>query len=438
MSPILVPGSALGNQPLREDVLNSLYGANLKLFRGDRPDSAYLLGRIERTLSRFAGSQQTAFDKGATRSAASTSSSQMESQVERAITQVLGRAPGSSSDSFVQALASAFPTGSDGQVATVPQRSAVQIFTAAAATPDGYSGLLSTRQATLARQTQLIISDAARVLAAIQPFDPRAEMERVEALRALCGSLVSTIRAEATRVDEPRAARMDATFSGLRTAVVNLGHAAYLDDPKLIATADDESRAAGFQLFSRYVSMLEAAWNDYKTLESSLKSYSLSEILERVNVELPGLARCAASFGDALNSVGFVIDSDGRSRSDLFTTLVTTVPPVVPFPPGPDLPLPAMTPFDLSDWLEAYAGQEAPGYLAGSGVYGLAFVGDQSDSLFWTIAPVLLLLSATDLSLSGDPSLFRLLTDERVRWSLDDLLVRLGTVADLVAKTEKP
>src|SRR5215469_9412468 len=90
-----------------------------------------ILNDIANSFSRFAAFQQTAFDKGASLSSGSSDANTMERQVQRAITQVLGRAPGRGVTSFMNALNSAFPAQSSNegpQVAFTPSRSMVSLY----------------------------------------------------------------------------------------------------------------------------------------------------------------------------------------------------------------------------------------------------------------------------------------------------------------------
>src|SRR5437773_1326447 len=120
-------GRARDFSAMRVVVMQQLYPNGRFLTDGQSPNSVELmLNDFINSFSRYAGNQQTAFDNGVGRSAGigSSSGSTLERRVERAITQVLGRAPGRGGDSFVNALADVFPTGSDGrQIIFTPSRS---------------------------------------------------------------------------------------------------------------------------------------------------------------------------------------------------------------------------------------------------------------------------------------------------------------------------
>src|SRR5260221_7666997 len=191
------------------------------------------LNDIANSFSRFAAYQQTAFDNGAARSNGNSAASSLERQVQRAINQVLGRAPGRGGSSFMNALNGAFPTTttSEGQqVAFTPARSMVSLYGAAGSgdgtysangfsklpgSDNGYAGTISARQANLLRQASVIAGDAIRVLEGLTPFVPEAELDQVDALRSLIRSEINSLIDEFGRVDEPRKDRVLAYFSAL-------------------------------------------------------------------------------------------------------------------------------------------------------------------------------------------------------------------------------
>src|SRR6266700_7334744 len=162
-----------------------VYRAGLlkQLFVPSKPPGAHsenantpILNDIANSFSRYAANQQTAFDSGAARSSSSNDATSMERQVQRALTQVLGRSPGRGANSFMSALNGAFPAQatSDGQpVAFTPSRRVVSLYqpggSANGTYPmmgnstiagDGYAGTISARQANLYRQASIIASDA--------------------------------------------------------------------------------------------------------------------------------------------------------------------------------------------------------------------------------------------------------------------------------------
>lgn len=168
------------------------------------------LVHLANTFSRYAGNQQTIYDNGASSSSAGGSmAGVLERQVERAITQVLGRSPGRNPDSFVSALKDAFPTTTTGQISSTPSRSTLSLYSTnggsmGGAIAAGLAGQLSAEQATLYRQTSVIVADAVKVLSGLQPFSPIADLDRVEALRALVKSQINSLVDEFGRPDTPR------------------------------------------------------------------------------------------------------------------------------------------------------------------------------------------------------------------------------------------
>lgn len=444
---------------------------------GQIPNDARIseqLSQIARVLGRSAGNEPTIYDNGTSRSSATSSTNALTLQVERALTQVLGRAPGRGSDGFVSALNSAFPTGTDGKVMVTPSRSAVSLYS-----PDveGLSGQLSAEQASLYRQASLIGSDALKVLEGLKPFNPTADLDAIAALKALIGSQIRSLIEEFGRLDEPRKERVNSFFDTLLVfsdtqssqviggSIFRLGEITRLNSPNLgremldgrstnsaldngIApvTVDDETQVAGYELLINYVQTLRDIWLRYlpDTLIETQVTGRYSERLSRVNIMLPVVADSNISFMTAMDSVGFT-ESERRSDAALFITLET--PPVVNLGNilGNDttttieIPaLPDMTVNDFDEWVDRFTSLEAPSLLSSAGQFGLDFVTDQADTLFWTIASVLYAITLPPFNGADSPQrrnqtklLGKVLTFERVQQTLSELVFQLDTLADL-------
>ena len=94
--------------------------------------------------------------------------------------------------------------------------------------------------------------------------------------------------------------------------------------------------------------------------------------------------------------------------------------------------LPEVTVYDLNEWVDRFASLEGPSILADSGQYGLDFVTDQADRIFWVIAPVIALLEADETTnVLGSTMLEQILSNERVRFAINNLLSQLNALADL-------
>ena len=444
----------------------------------DPSPQTQVLNDIANSFSRFAAYQQTAFDSGASRSSSSNDASSMERQVQRVFNQVLGGATGRGSNSFMTALNNAFPTTatSEGQqVVLTPARSMVSLsrsdgsmngasaaagsssgaypmndYSIGTTSADGFAGTISARQANLYREASIIAGDALRVLNGLTAFVPEAEADQVDALKALIGSEINVLVEEFGRVDEPRNERVLAYFSALNIHVKGLGERAFLDDPTRAATVDDEVQLAGFELLNNYSRTLREVWNTFFNVDrKSTTSFSLSERVERANILLPIVAQVNVDFEAAMDSVGFT-ESERRSLAAKFNTLtgfkVSPVTlnrnqaqesslPINILATQPDDfsdSLPDITVYDLTEWVDRFANLEAPNILANSGLYGLDFVTDQADRIFWVIAPVVAILETDEVNLaSNSSSLEQSLSNERVRFSLNNLLFQLNTLADL-------
>jgi hypothetical protein len=418
------------------------------------------LSQIARVLGQSAGNEPTVYDNGSSRAGATSSANALTLQVERALTQVLGRSPGRGTDGFISALNSAFPTGTNGQVMMAPARSVVSLESP---NSEGLTGQLSVEQANLYRQASIIGNDALKVLDGITPFVPTADMDVVEALRALIRSQIRSLIDEFGRIDEPRKQRVE-TFLGtllvlgqeriVGGSLLRLGQALELiareDDNRSIVpvTTEDEAQVAGYELLINYVKTLQDIWQRYAapTVSETKITGHYSERLSRVNVMLPVIADSNASFMAAMDSIGFT-GSERRSDAALFTTLEAPPPFTCfnvkdSFKPLADtetnstdiivtITLPDMTVSDFDEWVDRFTSLEAPSILSTSGQFGLDFVTDQADTLFWTIAAVLYAITPKPNNPNQSKLLGKVLSFERVQQTLSELVFQLDTLADL-------
>lgn len=433
----LIPGNAEANKGLRKE-------ARDKIYPFPNPATAFdAKNDLLFAFSRFAGNQRTTFDNGAGLSAASTSGNTLELKVERAFTQVLGRAVGGlgSTNNFMKALNMAFPVTSDGMVMNTPQRGVISLYSTNGSSNtngnsvlDGLVGQLSTKQATLYREASLVAGDFLKILAGLETFVPVANKEEVEALRALIRSEISILVEEFGRVDEPRRTRVDAYLTALNSSLGDLKSIGFFV-PNQVTILGDKTQTAGFELLTKYEQILQMIWDEFKKTSSSL-----SEQVERANVLLPIIAQGNIDFQAAMNSVAFT-ESKQRSRATNFKTYLLNATlktgwPVVSdttgsfnIPEPPDIKV-----RDLVDWLDRFANIEGPIQLAELGKFGLTRVFNEADLLFWTILPIMHILDIPDSNPSTSRvPLRQVLSNERVRWTLDNLLEQLKVLADEAA-----
>jgi hypothetical protein len=437
---------------LRKLLINHLYPPTPSPY----PGKDGVLNDIAGSLSRYVGNQRTVFDDGAPRSSSSSDASSMERQVERAFNQVLGGAVGRGAGSFISALNNAFPTveTADGpQVAYTSTRGMVSLYNTngngsandtGVISSTGLPRQISARQAVLYREVSIIASDAQRVLLGLRPFSPQAAPEQVEALRAIVRTSINEIVDEFVRVEEPRPERVKSYFDTLWLNLTELGRRAFLNDPRLVTTAEDEAQTAGLELLQNYARAMREAWGKYYSAHrSKRKPPSISERVERANILLPILAQSNIDFMAAMDSVDFT-EADRRSLATKFSKLRGTRVELsklevelsklesdlklVPY----TLLLPDITPYDITEWLDRYASYEAPNTLAVSGVYALDYVVDQADTLFWVIAPIVgrIKMSTKPVS-TGKTVLEQVLSNERVDWALNNILSQLDELAGL-------
>lgn len=442
---------------LRDGLMLQLYPTTGAPTIGTNGTDAILTNLLG-SFQRFAGNQQTAYDNNSVRSSpTSSSANSLERQVDSAIAQALRKTPGRGSANFIKALDAAFPPSKTGQNATISARSQVVLYNADGNSTGSGLGEISTRQLALHRQTSIVAADALKILEELQSFVPEADNDRVEALRSLIQSQITLLVEEFGRADEPRSARVESALKSLREYVSEFGKQALLNDPMLVAILEDENQTTKFELLSSYTKSISQAWTNYRRTERSPQSYSLSEKIDRARVLLPIISQATIDFSDALESVG-LSESERRSRASLFSSLnvdairTNPVNTTIDVPRGdsgravqiPGEPvrsvertpigrwLPDITVSDLIDWLDRFSNMEAPSALEST--YGIDFVTDQSDRLFWTIAAIVAHLNTTNsLSQGNKPMLEQILSNERVKWSLDNLLSQLQALADLAA-----
>jgi hypothetical protein len=252
-------------------------------------------------------------------------------------------------------------------------------------------------------------------------------------LRSLIQSQIMVLVEEFGRADEPRSARVLSTLRSLQEYVVELGEQGYLNDPLLAATIDDDDQIAKFDVLTNYIKLMSQSWRDYNQSEKSGRVYSISERADRARVLLPIVSQANKDLGNALESVG-LNETERRSRACLFTTLQSSPIEIdnddVEIENQISTWLPDITVSDLQDWLDRFANMEAPNAL--KSVYGIDFVTDQADRLFWTIAPIVAYLKTTrSLNPSGQSTLGQILSNERVSLALDNILSQLNALADL-------
>lgn len=442
---------------LRQDLINKLV---IKLQVGD-DRIAEQLAQISETLNRSAATETTTFENGSISTSATGSANLLTRQVERALAQVLGRTPGQGSDGFIKALNAAFPTTNNGNVISTPARSAVSLYSPQnGGNGDAMVGQLSVQQANLYRQGNIIAADALRVLAGLEPFDPTADLDAVEALRTLVQSQISSLVEEFGRLDEPRLERVNTYFSTLAKSVDELGRRIRLTrqiirgnpsgnpiDDVLPVTINDEAQTAAYELLKNYSSTLRIIWQNYveSFSESENVSGRYSERLSRVNIMLPVLTESNHSFINAMDAIGFTT-CERRSDAALFTTLGSgfTLSIDLPDDTSSRVQLADITVNDFNDWIDRFTNVEAPSLLSTSGRFGLDFVTDQADTLFWIIGFVLDFLKPPAVGDTRvDPQeriqrvnaqerlLGRVLSFDRVEQSLKELLFQLNTLADL-------
>lgn len=411
--------------------------------------SSELIGIVRR----ISGHQPTVYDNGSVQRSTTGTINDLERKVGRVMVEIFGQAPGQNGAVLRSLFKNKLSKGNGGALTASSQPMSY--------TTNGKSELLSelsTRQAALYRQTSTITADALRILERLSTFVSHADQERVEALRSLITSNIKALVEEFRWIDEPRPSRVEYYLSSITDSVMEFGRQAFLIDTLLAVTIDDENQVTQFELLKTYVQMLRQAWESYKALGASNQTSPLSERIDRARVLLPVLTQGTLDLSNALESVG-LSDGERRSRASRFSTLArTAIETGTLAEPGAtgtdpfvaDIPvarvvetssqtranvnnsLPDITVSDLLDWLDRFANQEALALL--DNAYGIDFVTHQADELFWTIAPIVAHLKTTaPVNAASRSMLEQILSNERVTWALDNLLIQLHELASLSA-----
>jgi hypothetical protein len=424
---------------LRAKTLGLLYWSK----RGGSGEEAQL-SQIAGILSRFSANQQTVFESGGVQGASVGNISLMERKVQRAISQVMGRAT-SSPETFVSALNSAFPT------VEAPNGTSSFLTGTVSLTPgdlaSSTNGSIPVEQANLYRQASVMANDALSILKNIEPFTPESDQDCVEALRSLITTEIKMMVEELGRIDGPRHGRVNAYFdallggnityrngspqstktsSSINGHIARFGEVTGLNQRYSPTTLSDENYLANFELLKNYMVTLRDIWQKYDAPGPSNRMTLYSDRLTKARTLLSVIVEGNHNLVSALDSVGFS-ENERRSDASRFTTLDVTNSSL-------DNHFPDMTVYDLNEWIDRYASLEAPPILAEAGQYGLDFVTYQADRLFWTMVPIAAFIKTTDPSNTfNKPFLAQIFLQERVGWAFDELMNQLNALADLAA-----
>jgi hypothetical protein len=124
-------------------------------------------------------------------------------------------------------------------------------------------------------------------------------------------------------------------------------------------------------------------------------------------------------------------NGDSPNATDVILPVLSSSIPDITF----SILLPDITVNDFNEWVERFATLEAPSILSASGQFGLDFVTDQADTIFWVMSTVLSLTIASDPDLGLLDQLFSF---ERVKQTLNELLFQLDTLASLGVGSTAP
>jgi hypothetical protein len=356
--------------------------------------------------------------------------SSIQTQVERALNQVLGSASGSTGTGYGRGVDDVFPMGSDGMVATAPVQGLVSTYstngnstgpTVAGFMGDPSIGSIRPEQATLYRQARLVVNDALPVLKALQPRSTDTDPIEVERLRSQVEVEFWGLLEEFGRLDGPRIQRVELYLDALDRDIITFADLIRRDPSPGFTSLEEERQEASLGLVTSHAGSLRSFWNNYLNLVGSDTStfgpdLTFAERLSRATLLLPAVGETNANLLSAMDAIGFTEQERRLAVIDLATPAAAPPPP----PATPSF----TTVGAFTAWLDDFS-RRGGGQIEKSGQFGLDFMIEQADVLSTAVGNLLIPRQPFD------PPLPLAFADDRVRQELEDLLAELDQMADL-------
>lgn len=341
-----------------------------------------------------------------------TASGTVQRTVDLAIRQVLGRLPKfTDAKAFTAALSSTFELQED------------QGHTVAVWRPRGFvgqtelGGAVTGAQASLFARASDALSAALPVLHGLTPLRPDADVQEMDAARAVVQSEFQAVVAELGTPGGARGARVDGLFQvllndtvvGVDNVPIAGGMLAYLADvfglrQGFVNTVEEEQVYSNYLLLRDHVETIRASWTAF---QDQFQGRDLGTRLVLLSNALQVVAEAVDEVAAALDSV--FVGSAERT--------------VARFSTGPGS---AMLVSELLDWISSFATQEAPELVQAAGRRGMGPVQTTGSRLMD-------LTDRLSTAIVSDPGLPTGMRHPRVRHPLDELRTYLGQVVQLAA-----
>jgi hypothetical protein len=338
--------------------------------------------------------------------------------VDLAIRQVLGRLPKyTDPKAFTAALTATFDLQTQ------------QGHTLAVWRPRGFvgqtelGGSVSGAQASLYARAADALSAAIPVLHGLTPLRPDADVQEMDAARAVVESQFQALVAELGTPGGPRTERVDSLFRalleddvvGIDNVPVDRGMVGYLEavfglEQGQVNTIEEEQVYSNFLLLRDYITMLQASWDEFQ------RTFAGRDLGTRLVLLSNALQVVAEAVDEVSASLDSVFVGSAERTVARFTTGV-----------DPRTGLPAsMLVSELLTWISSFAAQEAPELVQSAGRRGMGPVQSTGNQLIELVARLITAITA-------DPGLPAGMRHPRVRHPLEELRTYLSQVVQLAA-----
>jgi hypothetical protein len=345
-----------------------------------------------------------------------TATGQVQRTVEYAVREVLGRLPQyTDPKAFTAALTASFELQTH------------QGHTLAVWRPRGFvgqtelGGSVTGAQASLYARAADALASAIPVLHGLTALRPDADVQEMDAARAVVESQFRAVVAELGTPGGPRGDRVDSLFRvlledevvGIDNVTVDEGMLGYLASvfglqQGQVNTIEEEQVFSNFLLLRDYIRAIQTSWDDFRT---TFAGRDLGTRLVLLSNALQVVAEAVDEVSAALDSV--FVGSAERT--------------VARFATGPDS---SMLVSELLSWISSFAAQEAPELVQQAGRRGMGAVQTTGTQLIGLVARL-------TTAITADPGLPAGMRHPRVRHPLEELRTYLTQVVQLAADVRR-
>lgn len=334
----------------------------------------------------------------------------LQAQVERALSDVLRRTPGSSV-ALVDELDEVFPDGG-----STPSIDGVVDLT---------TGRTTVSQSVLVRQVRRIVDDILPVVRGLRPRSGAVDVSEIEVLRTLVERQLEGLSQEVGRNDGPRVRRVALFFTELRgnnSSLMRLRRALEKEVSPNLRTLSDDVQRADLDHIEDSIALARQAWDKY--LGKRGGASDLGDRMSEASLLLGVVGETLVNVRSTAADIGFttaeqrVTPLPQVKGKDIRRVLeVRGVRAKLPAPDAND----ELTVADFFAWVESLAGPDGERSVQELGEPGLRAVCRQADALFWILAGA---LAAAEIG--GAPET---LSDDRMDRELRSLLEQLNDLA---------